>query len=312
MIATGARVGVVIPCFNDGRYLGECLESLYGQTLAGWVAVIVDDGSTEALTREVLSAVRDPRVTVLRHGANRGLAAARNTGIAALERPFVLPLDADDQLAPRYLEKTVEVLEADPRVDCVFPWFQCFGAESGVRAFVPGDVASMLIAQWIPGPGTLMRRALWERAGGYCEDPALHAGNEDWDFWIAALRAGCVPAVIPEALYRYRVKRESMVTRLRRREDVTRRFIVSRHRVIFDAHGLRRRFLADGYQRASLAAWNDGDAWRALRKALRGWLLDVRRRDLALLVLMGLAPRPVLRAIRSARHHWRRAERPGL
>jgi len=88
-------VAVVIPCFNDGRYLQEALNSLYAQSCGDWEAVVVDDGSTDPRTLNVLDAINHPRVLVHRHEKNRGLAAARNTGVKLTKAPIVFPLDAD-------------------------------------------------------------------------------------------------------------------------------------------------------------------------------------------------------------------------
>ena len=74
---------------------------------------------------------------------NRGLGAARNTGFAAATAPLVLPLDGDDLLTPDCLSKLLALLERNPEADCVYPDYELFGAESGVRAHRLATIADM-------------------------------------------------------------------------------------------------------------------------------------------------------------------------
>ena len=76
------KVSVVIPCYNQGAYLDEAVNSVLKQTCGDVEIIIVNDGSTDGETRRLLSAYDRPRTQVI-HTENKGLAAARNTGIAA-------------------------------------------------------------------------------------------------------------------------------------------------------------------------------------------------------------------------------------
>src|SRR5258706_4261497 len=98
--ARAARVAVIVPCHNYGRFLGECVGSLTGQTFGDWECVIVDDGSTDD-TRSVANALvsGDPRIRYLWQ-ERQGPSTARNTGLSATRSDCVQPLDADDMLEP--------------------------------------------------------------------------------------------------------------------------------------------------------------------------------------------------------------------
>ena len=98
-------VSVVIPAYNYARYLPEAIRSVLAQTHSDLECIVVDDGSTDN-TREVVSAIEDPRVRYV-HQANAGLSSARNTGIREAEHPFVGFLDADDRWLPQFVTRAL-------------------------------------------------------------------------------------------------------------------------------------------------------------------------------------------------------------
>jgi glycosyltransferase involved in cell wall biosynthesis len=112
-------VSIIIPCFNQGRFLTEALDSVMSQTLAAADIILVDDGSTDE-TGSV--ARRYPAARYIRQ-PNRGLAAARNRGLAHAVGDFIVFLDADDRLRPEALEIGTRELLAHP--DCALVWGHC-------------------------------------------------------------------------------------------------------------------------------------------------------------------------------------------
>lgn len=200
------EVSVVIPCYNQGAFLLEALESVMAQTFTDFEIIVVNDGSTDAYTRAVLDTIKDPRLTVL-HTENGGLAAARNRGIAVAGGTIILPLDADDLIAPTYLEKGVAVLKKDAGVGVVYSLADRFGAACGawhLPEFSPG----LLLRQNMVFCSALFRRVSWVRAGGY--NTNMKYGWEDWDFWLTLCEMGLRFVRIPEVLFHYRVKDDSM------------------------------------------------------------------------------------------------------
>jgi len=301
-------VSLVIPCYNHVHFLRECLDSLATQTLNHWEAIVVDDDSPDGESISIIiESFRDQRIRIIHHTENRGLAAARNNGIRAARGQFVLPLDADDKIAPEYLGKTVTYLLEHFDCDCVFPDFFHFGTRQGAFQFQLGDTRSLLQQQWLPGSGTLLRKELWERVGGYCEAEELRAGNEDWDFYLAAAEIGFIAGHIPEPLYYYRQHKESMVTRLRYMEYRTREYMYTRHRPLFDHYGIKKEFLAEGYQRSAEAALSRGERLRTIYLAIKV-AQDSTRRGIAIrLMVNALLPSYVLQMIRKGRdlyQHW--------
>lgn len=296
------EVSIVVPVYNQAQFLGECLKSLVGQSFDDWEAVVVDDASTQGTPEQIVYDFADPRICFVRHQQNRGLAAARNTGFRIAQAQLLLSVDADDMLAPTYLEKVGSALLQRPDADCAFPDLQLFGARTEVWRYRICDAEAMTRGQWIPGSGTLMRRSLWVRVGGYYEAPELRPGNEDWDFWLAAVTIDVRAIHVPEALYLYRRYETSMATRLMYYDFQTREFMYRRHRALFDRYGTGKEFRAEGYLNSARAAWHHGERLRAVHLAAKAWQLSPRRVHVLKLTAKALTP-PFLLPV--ARKGWR-------
>jgi glycosyltransferase involved in cell wall biosynthesis len=226
---------VVIPCHDQGRYVGEALASVQAQTHPAIEVVVVDDGSTDE-TPEVLRQVRDPRLRVLTQG-NRGLPAARNAGIALARGDYFLPLDADDRIEPTMIEACLRVLEARPRLGFAFTHLRLFGEEQGVYKQPPYNFYRQLLSNGV-SVCALVRKQAWVEAGGYNE--AMILGAADWDFWIACGERGWHGALVPEPLFCYRVRQGSMYSRTRQRLEQCRQMIHDQHPELFSKEGLAR------------------------------------------------------------------------
>jgi glycosyltransferase involved in cell wall biosynthesis len=122
-------VSVVTPCFNHGRPLRECIESIRAQTYAAVELIVIDDCSTEADTKSYLTELdADDSVRVLRMPRNSGPSAARNRGIAEATGRYILPVDADNLLLPDAIERLVAQLQsAGDHVGFVYQNCQYFG-----------------------------------------------------------------------------------------------------------------------------------------------------------------------------------------
>ncbi|ROS75880.1 glycosyl transferase family 2 [Curtobacterium sp. PhB130] len=223
------RTGAVITSFNQGAVLGQAVESALRQSSAFDRIVVVDDGSTEA---DALASVRrDSRIQILRLD-NRGVSAARNAGIAALDTELIAVLDGDDYwhtdwasaVVPRFDED--EVLGASTQV-------QTFGVGDWVVRPEGGDVVSFLAKNNCPS-SLMFRRDAWQRAHGY--DESLTSGFEDWDFALRLLSNGGRIDIVPEALLQYRtVPASANIVSMDNRLDLY-AGILDRHSSLFQAH----------------------------------------------------------------------------
>lgn len=107
------KVSVIIPCYNQARFLPQAIASLQAQTLEEWECIVVDDGSTDN-TAEVVSniALRDSRVRLVQK-INGGSASARDMGLQYAQGKYIQFLDADDTIAPEKFEKQVALMERE-------------------------------------------------------------------------------------------------------------------------------------------------------------------------------------------------------
>lgn len=228
-----ATVSVIIPCYNQGAFIDEALDSVLAQTFDDLEIVVVNDGSTDPLTIAKLQGLSRPRTRVL-HTPNRGLPAARNAGIAAASGRYILPLDADDRIAPAYIEKAVAVLDAGPDVGVVYCRAELFGDRRGEWGLPEYQFPDVLFSPRIFA-AALFRRADWEDAGGYSD--LFRGGWEDYDFWLSLIGRGRRVVRLPEALFYYRQLAGSMA---RGMDDAYRvkafRLLFERHRKLYESH----------------------------------------------------------------------------
>lgn len=274
---TAPLVTVVVPCYNQAHYLAECLESVRAQSLDRWRAIVVDDRSPDhAQITAVVDELADARVRIVRHAKNKGLAGSRNTGIREATTPYVLPLDADDKLAPEGLELLVGALEATPAADCVYGAVRLFGRDERVVRFHGPRPGEKLVRadHTIPGAGTMMRRAFWERVGGYDEAEQLRYGREDLEFWIRSFDRGCHALRVDEPTYLYRQTHVSMSTEARRFDHVIGSYIYEKHKALLDGAGEGRRFLSSWHQKAAYARYLHREHLASFRLAWKGFRLD--------------------------------------
>jgi len=199
-------VSVIVTCYNLGQYLEEAVDSVLEQTFKDFEIVVIDDGSTDPETVTRLKHLEGPRTRVIRI-ENRGLPGARNEGFRHSSGRLLCALDADDRLAPTWLEKAVAFLDANPHITFVSHWLRTFGDESADWTPDRCDLETLLTVNTING-AALVRREAMAQVGGY--DETMVHGCEDWDFWLSLLERGFAGAIIPEVLFFYRRRHDSM------------------------------------------------------------------------------------------------------
>lgn len=204
------RVSVIIPSRDCLAFLPDAIASVRRQELGPVEIVVVDDGSSDG-TWDYLtqSAPHDPLLRPLK-GPSRGVAAARNAGIAAASSPLIAFLDADDQYLPDALSDRLPLMERDSRIALTFadvmsvdpeghlvgyqfdywPMFRAFLA--GRSGLIPlGENAfPMLLAEMVCGTSSVLtRRSALQAVGGFDERYRI---SEDWDLWLKLARHGDV------------------------------------------------------------------------------------------------------------------------
>lgn len=204
------EISVVIACHDDGETLVDAVCSVFHQRHPSWEVIVVDDGSTDLLTLHVLDRLaRWPRVSVL-HQPNGGLASARNAGVRVASGRLIVPLDADDELMPRYMAALEAALAANPRAAYAHCWAELFGDVSAIWIGRPVNPYWEWLGNSIVGCVMIRRQALLD-IGGY--DESLRDGHEDWDLWLRLREAGWGQQLVAEPLFRYRKRGVSMSVR---------------------------------------------------------------------------------------------------
>ncbi|RWX45350.1 Glycosyl transferase family 2 [Candidatus Electrothrix aarhusensis] len=209
-------VSVVIPCYNQGAFIDETINSVLAQTCQDFEIIVVNDGSTDPFTVNHLQQLNFPKTRVL-HTENQGLSSARNNGIREAQGEYILPLDADDRIGPTYLEQAVQLLDADPELGIVYCKARFFGDRNGEWQLPEYSLEEMLLNNVIFCT-SFFRRADWEEVGGF--DPAMIYGWEDYDFWLSLIERGRQVQRIPEILFYYRIRSDSMLRSKEKKQKV--------------------------------------------------------------------------------------------
>jgi glycosyltransferase involved in cell wall biosynthesis len=205
---------IVVPAFNVESTVRAAVESALRQSYGDLEVIVVDDGSTDR-TAELVEALTDPRVRLVRQ-ANRGLSGARNAGVRHARGDLVAFLDADDLLMPDYLGRMAAALEQDPPADVAFcdAWVFETGTGRVRRTTVfdrhrppgplPRDPADLLLVHLRRNffhAATVVRRQALESTGGFREDLT---SLEDYELWLRLEASGhrAVEVAEPLALVR--------------------------------------------------------------------------------------------------------------
>jgi glycosyltransferase involved in cell wall biosynthesis len=200
-------VSVIIPCCNDGQFLIEAIASFERVAPKNCELIVVNDGSTELRTLEILKILRDSGYQVVDQ-VNQGLSAARNAGIRQASGRYILPLDADNRMRGGFVEAAIEILDSSPEIGIVYGYRQFFGMKTGLDEVAEFDLEEMLTFNYIDA-GAVFRREVWADCGGY--DQRM-SPLEDWDLWISAAEKGWRFHRLPQVTFEYRVRPGSLLS----------------------------------------------------------------------------------------------------
>lgn len=208
---TGPKVSIIVPCFNQAGYLSETLDSVLAQTYKNWECVIVNDGSPDN-TEEIaiIYTQKDNRIKYVWQ-ENKGVSSARNLGISVSDGEYILPLDADDIIAPTYIERALNRFCSFPETKLVYCKANTFGDKNGYWHLEDYYYDSFIWNNCIFCTA-MFRRVDYDKTVGYNTN-MIH-GNEDWDFWLSLLKKEDIVFRIDEVLFYYRVKENSRTTEL--------------------------------------------------------------------------------------------------
>jgi glycosyltransferase involved in cell wall biosynthesis len=302
--AEGPTISVVVPAYNEERYIAEALDAVLAQTDPPLEVIVVDDGSTDG-TVEVARSYSD-RISLIQQ-ENRGCPGAFDTGIREAAGDFVALCPADDIWEPRKLEWQRAALAENPRIDVAFGGAERFGLARGPHVRPQRD--GLLDPVWfgramysenlIPDPSAVIRRSLYLDLGGY--EPLV---GEDYEFWMRALAADANFFFDPRLVVRLREHGGNLSYRAL---DIweTNHLVHERYADLAQDPDLVRRTLARdllmiGYCRAALG--RSHDARRSFRASL-----EKRTSPLSLAAAVAMSVPGVAKAVSRAAPRIRRA-----
>ena len=200
------RVSVVMPAYNSHDTIRESVESVLAQSEDDLELIVVDDGSPEPLEGALTNLV-DKRVQLVRHDRNRGIPAARNTGLRLARAGFLAYLDSDDLWEPEYV-RTVLPRFADPAIGLVYANATVLGHPMERSRYIRDEAIHPIdrfprLAEGnrVCSATVMMRTAAVRRTGGYRKAYRI---AQDYDMYIRLALDGWRFAYVPEALARYR------------------------------------------------------------------------------------------------------------
>lgn len=225
-------VSIIVPCYNQGQYLSETLESVLNQSYQHWECIIVNDGSTDNTEEIALEWLKKNKRFKYFYKHNGGLSSTRNFGIKYSSGEFILPLDSDDLICDRYLQLAIQHFKNYPQTKLVYSKAELFGESTGQWNLSEYNYDSLLFENML-FCSAIFKKNDYDRTTGYDEN--LIHGLEDWDFWISFLNESDVVYCIPEVCFYYRFKNKSMIRNLNDRimNDLTKQ-IVKNHKEKYD------------------------------------------------------------------------------
>lgn len=223
---------VIITCFNLGHIIKNAINSVLRQSLNNVEIIVIDDASTDPLTRNKLDAL-ESIVKVVRLKENSGVAHARNVGIMMARSEYILCLDADDMIAPTYLEKAKNIFDTYKNVGLVSSGLKAIGDEHW--EWIPKDKLNIreMLENSPLHTASCFRKSLSIKAGMYDEDMR---GYEDWNHWISIAKLGCDVRVIPEKLFYYMTRADSKVKTSNKNVEQLLGKIIQNHQELYEQH----------------------------------------------------------------------------
>ena len=182
-------------------WLGEAIASVADQSYQDWEMIIVDDGSPVAI-RPLQDSIEDERVKWF-HTEGVGAATARNLAADRAMGELLLPLDADDKLAPEALQRFWEAWKGGgEQQGIVYSDVMIFGEDFSKVYAAPEYDFGTLLRNTFMSIGCLHRKGAWNRIGGWRMD--MEGGLEDWEYWVHMGEQGVCGYHVAEPLYWYR------------------------------------------------------------------------------------------------------------
>ncbi len=197
-------VCIILMTYNQGRFLNESIEALKKQTFQNFEIHLIDDGSDDGETPDILNNVRYAKISEkFIHIENKGTVKRQQEQYAIIDNKYIMILCADDILEPTFLEKTVAYMNKHPKCGAVGTNITMF-YENAPDVVCKFDKTKMTL-EHIAGKNHMLGSSLMRNKA--LKEADLSGGftrYQDWDRWVSMLEAGWNLGLIEEPLFRYR------------------------------------------------------------------------------------------------------------
>lgn len=241
-----ALLSVVIPYYNLGNYLEEAVSSVLNASYKDLEVIIVNDGSTDQQSIRKLNIYSNHKRVRIIEKANTGLSETRNIGAAAAKGTYLAFLDADDKVARSYYEKAIRILQQYKNVHFVGTWTQYFEGSYAIWPTFDPEPPLLLVQNTINSSSLVYKRDVFLASGINKKEFSL--GLEDYESVIHLKANGYNGVAIPEILFYYRVRKNSMI------KGVNREVRASYHRMLEELYP--ELFLNFNKEVKTLIEWN--------------------------------------------------------
>lgn len=200
-------LAIIIPCYNQGIYLDECLKSIVSNiTTRKYEICIINDCSTDNTHEIIVSLSTKYKFKYIINRINQKLPETRNIGIRNTESKYIICLDADDMIPKNYIESNyINLITND--VDVSYCNSNCFGHHNNVYNWPEHNINNLRIGPYI-NCSAMYKRMVWEKTN---YDKQMVYGWEDYDFWLAAAINGFNFKKNNNSCLYYRQKQNSMI-----------------------------------------------------------------------------------------------------
>jgi glycosyltransferase involved in cell wall biosynthesis len=231
-------LSVIIPFYNLGAWLDECIRSVLGGTWRRIEILVVNDGSGGLSNLAALDRWRDHPEVIVIDVPNGGLARARNTGARRAAGGYLAFLDADDAVLPDYYEKAIRVLEQYANVHFAGSWIGYFGDGAGIWPAFNPEPPYLLTHNSVNSSALVYKTKAFLAAG--LNDPQLGDGLEDYESVVSMVHRGLNGVVLPEPLHRYRVRQGSMIRSMNRTKLLlAHNYIMEKHSELYQRYAVQ-------------------------------------------------------------------------
>ncbi|HRZ19106.1 MAG TPA: glycosyltransferase [Methanofastidiosum sp.] len=210
-------ISVIIPCYNQGRYLDQAVQSVLDQTYKNFEIIIINDGSTDEYTNELLKKY-NKRNTKVYKTQNQGLASTRNYGFSLSKGEFVQFLDSDDFLDPNKFKDQMNIFNKYKDLDVSYTNYKYYYdntkefSDSRMEDLIGKNPFEDFVYKWqrgisIPIHCAMFKREIFNENGPFVSG---FKATEDWLMWVEIAHKGCKFRYLNRDYALYRIQSNSM------------------------------------------------------------------------------------------------------